>query len=645
MVSIIFFGTNLFAQSGTWDMNKAPMPVKTCGFATELVDVKIFLIGGWTATPEKPDSTFAYPGIQVYDPATDSWDTTRTHMPTPRYSMASAVVDKKVFLFGGSPYTNIVEVYDTETDTWDVSRTSMMYNSMACQSISIDSLIFVAGAWDTEEIIAERFAMYNTNTDEWTTLPSLHHPVGHMSIDTLGGLIYFAGGISIVSKGIKKIQVFDPVSLSWTVLDSELPDRYCAHGSFVRGNRIYYMAPGGDYHVSDETMVIIPEIAMLDTQSGCIWKISNLPFHKCYLGVIDLGNDIFTAGGFISDDSNLSAFENICSDVGFYSPAINPIYPGKVEIGKNYLSTDNDSIHIVSEMVCVEESNFTVLAKFSNIDGSRSDSIALFDDGMHGDELAEDGKFGGYIKVIEEYEGALSIKTLNTVNGEYFTCFDVEYFTSIGPIINAGARYFSTDTIPDPGDQISLRPNLQNLGTSATATDISARFFPLDEQIGFSDYTTVFVDLDPGSKVMGQKLMSLRISEECSSGDEYRIGIEIFSGANLFWRDTAVIRIGQGFVAGEEEFEYPESANLEMTLFPNPGSGLSVVSYQLLEFSPIEIDVLNLSGQKVMTLFSGEQGKGAYKLEWDTRDLPDGVYFVRLVGNQFGKTQKLILMK
>jgi N-acetylneuraminic acid mutarotase len=61
--------------------------------------------------------------IEEYDPASDTWDTTKTDMPTARRNPTCAVVNGKIYTFGGivvtgGPSSDAVEMYDPATDTW-----------------------------------------------------------------------------------------------------------------------------------------------------------------------------------------------------------------------------------------------------------------------------------------------------------------------------------------------------------------------------------------------------------------------------------------------------------------------------------------------------------------------------------------------
>jgi hypothetical protein len=66
-------------------------------------------------------------------------------------------------------------------------------------------------------------------------------------------------------------------------------------------------------------------------------------------------------------------------------------------------------------------------------------------------------------------------------------------------------------------------------------------------------------------------------------------------------------------------------------------------SIPIAEF--VSLKIYNLSGQEVETLVEENLSMGTHNIEWDAKDLADGVYFYSLKAGKFFKTNKLILMK
>ncbi len=62
--------------------------------------------------------------MEVYDPISDTWDTTKAPMPTSRVELGACAVNGKIYAIGGatnhsaSPF-GMVEEYDPLTDNWD----------------------------------------------------------------------------------------------------------------------------------------------------------------------------------------------------------------------------------------------------------------------------------------------------------------------------------------------------------------------------------------------------------------------------------------------------------------------------------------------------------------------------------------------
>jgi hypothetical protein len=85
--------------------------------------------------------------------------------------------------------------------------------------------------------------------------------------------------------------------------------------------------------------------------------------------------------------------------------------------------------------------------------------------------------------------------------------------------------------------------------------------------------------------------------------------------------------------------------------YPNPFNPLTTISVQVTEVSSISLDIFNISGQKVTSLFSGTVTPGIYNFVWNTVDnngkkLSSGLYFVKLSSNSgITKVRKMVLMK
>jgi hypothetical protein len=101
--------------------------------------------------------------------------------------------------------------------------------------------------------------------------------------------------------------------------------------------------------------------------------------------------------------------------------------------------------------------------------------------------------------------------------------------------------------------------------------------------------------------------------------------------------------------AGSDESPLPSAFMLDQN-YPNPFNPSTVISYRLDRPGLVTLDVLNVLGQKVKTLFSGYQQQGGYRLTWDGIDsqgnqVAGGVYFYRINADKQSLTRKMLLLK
>jgi len=84
--------------------------------------------------------------------------------------------------------------------------------------------------------------------------------------------------------------------------------------------------------------------------------------------------------------------------------------------------------------------------------------------------------------------------------------------------------------------------------------------------------------------------------------------------------------------------------------FPNPFNASTIIRYELQEQSIVHLEIYDLLGQKVRTLFRGEQPAGIHNIQWNGLNfagisLPSGVYLYRVNAGDFSQTRKMLLLR
>jgi N-acetylneuraminic acid mutarotase len=184
----------------TWE-TKTPLPAPRSDAAVEAVNGKIYVIGG-----SKRTSTYwaGLKTVEEYDPVTDTWST-KSEMPTARWSLGTCVIDGKIYTVGGNiQYPNIasaVEVYDPAMDTWDTSKAPMPTSRYSLSTCFFNGKIYAFGGWKASggnsgdpmyKIVEE----YDVITNTWTKRTDMPQNIALFSSESLNGKIYLIGGTS-----------------------------------------------------------------------------------------------------------------------------------------------------------------------------------------------------------------------------------------------------------------------------------------------------------------------------------------------------------------------------------------------------------------------------------------------------------------
>jgi len=141
---------------------KMPMPTPRAYLAVVSYENKIYCIGGVNVE----NGEYAALGTnEVYDPATDTWET-KASLPKPKLGVTASVVSGKIFVVGGE--SNVLEVYDPAADSWSeaapipVAPEAFYYGS--CVSAVVNGEVHVIGAFPLEN----SHQVYDTNANSWS---------------------------------------------------------------------------------------------------------------------------------------------------------------------------------------------------------------------------------------------------------------------------------------------------------------------------------------------------------------------------------------------------------------------------------------------------------------------------------------------
>ena len=237
--------------TNTWT-TKTPMPTPRSDFGIAVVNNKIYCIGGiidydWSGHGKGILCTFN----EVYDPLTDTWEN-KTSMPTKRQRPEANVVNGKIYLIGGfqyqdlpPPYTTIRldvnEVYDPETDSW-TTKTPIPTTSSNPASATINNKIYVIGGFQSD-----LNQIYDPESDTWSQGVPIPTAVGLAGAGATTGLfapkrIYVIGGYPSYDE-VRLNQVYDPETDTWSN-GTQMPTARHSLGVAVVNDTFYAIGGG-----------------------------------------------------------------------------------------------------------------------------------------------------------------------------------------------------------------------------------------------------------------------------------------------------------------------------------------------------------------------------------------------------------------
>jgi N-acetylneuraminic acid mutarotase len=191
----------------------APAPTKR-GSANAIVHQgKVYVIGGAGLHPGSKE-TAVHPARphralgtnEVYDPATNTWES-RQSMPTARNHAAAGIVNNKIYIIGGrvgnafitrASNTGLVEEYDPATDQWGALKTSMLNPRSAAAWGTYKGKIYVAGGEERSGGPWQRtfraVEAYDPAANLWSMLPDMTFPRHGLAGDIINGKLHLVSG-------------------------------------------------------------------------------------------------------------------------------------------------------------------------------------------------------------------------------------------------------------------------------------------------------------------------------------------------------------------------------------------------------------------------------------------------------------------
>ncbi|MEO8148715.1 MAG: T9SS type A sorting domain-containing protein [Bacteroidia bacterium] len=93
----------------------------------------------------------------------------------------------------------------------------------------------------------------------------------------------------------------------------------------------------------------------------------------------------------------------------------------------------------------------------------------------------------------------------------------------------------------------------------------------------------------------------------------------------------------------KEGEELMSSNEFNVSVFPNPLSSSTTISFSPGQSGKVLLKIFDLNGRLIETLTDNVFGEGEHSIEWNAEKINAGIYFLQVQSTEFSKTEKLIV--
>src|SRR3990172_3655962 len=616
-----------FAQ-GSWT-KIGDMTENRFGHTVDELNGKLYVVGGvHTETSTYPRTTL------VYDRSSGEWTQIPLANNKIRNCHTSCIVDGKMYVMGGndsSSTLSTMDMFDPSTGEW-VSKNSMSTDRGLAACASIEGKIYVMGGMQMNEFSGlSTVEVYNTTNDIWMQVADMPtNRWGHSAV-ALNGKIYVFGGRS-ANYPYTSVEMYDAQTNTWTTKSNMPTARYCLTTCVLDDNIFaiggWFFSGGGPFY--DKVEIYNPESDEWLTERP-------LPVARAVLASIVLDGKIYVYGGARTGHPCIGTS-------AIYELSYDDIFAQQPYVDKPYTRKNIDSVLFRTRFSNIYNHPFTPRLIHANSDSTQIDSLTLFDDGIHGDSLANDGLYGGYIpsRQIEDFY-FLSVSTIDNQTNKYYNTPDRCRFTTAGPVVLDSISYTKTST------NYSVKTFLRNQSTNTTITKASVKLICDDPWVlPISSNVRTLSNIPPGGITSNTfSSFSVNYIESLFPG-YFNFKVEIMSDDWTYWVDSMQVII----TGVDDEVTVPSAFKLEQN-FPNQFNPTTTIGFGIPEKGNVRLSIINVLGEEIKVLLNEEKEAGYHSIDFNGSDLTSGVYFYRIQvfepssssGQVFIDTKKMVLLK
>jgi len=364
----VFFIIGYSISEAQWK-SRRDMPTARYGLCSAVLHDKIFVIGGATTTQNMQMKPLKI--VEVYDPSTDSWDTTFPDLRESRVFASAIEFHDKIYVFGGRSGNRpqdvlaSVEMYDLEKHQW-VRRASMPTPREGLAVAVLDEKIYAIGGSNADGIL-RTVERYDPEHDQWEPdSTSLVRPRRGFSAFTCDDMIIVVGGESNFGP-LPFIEKYEEEAQQWRELNLRLLIPRAFYGGVKTDHNILIIA-------GESPAGTVPAVESFNTRENKLTLAVSfaLPLAREKFTCVVVDNRIYAFGGVSPWYGQLRPMAsndelNIITDVADNNSSV----PSTLKLHQNYPNPFNPTTTIAYEIPMSYGLNLMVTLEIFNLLGER----------------------------------------------------------------------------------------------------------------------------------------------------------------------------------------------------------------------------------------------------------------------------------
>ena len=115
-------------------------------------------------------------------------------------------------------------------------------------------------------------------------------------------------------------------------------------------------------------------------------------------------------------------------------------------------------------------------------------------------------------------------------------------------------------------------------------------------------------------------------------------------GGSTTGMDFTILKYSQPDAIKPLYNEVPQKFELKQN-YPNPFNPTTKIDFQVPKSCNVNISIYDVLGKLIEILVNEKLSPGKFEVEWNASNFASGVYFYKIISDNFIETRKLILLK